>query len=346
LLAQGKTTVAFETIENGANTNGNFGPGLRAELILAFEAVNKQLQGDKKEFVTIADNAAFKVRGSYSIEDDRNDGGSPKRQRLLAVEVNIEITDGTEKQSDLTFFLTRGRDIVAAEGLSIKLDPDAGKKDQHKEIRKALDALESGGDDAKPMFVVEGTKIKTNKDSEYAIELVTRSPVGTKYSPRGPKSDSGALPFVPVGVGEIYGIKIYNKSDRRISVAMKIDGIDQFTFSEERNEKTARPRFTSWIVGAKSSFTIKGWHISADNSRKDNLSAFQVTKYGEGASKFAKSVDQNLNGVISVAIATEFVSGSRGDSETGFGPPVEQKQKVVKVKMNPPHEFLSIRYSR
>lgn len=351
LLAQGKTTVAFDEIQQGEKTLGNYGPGLRAELMLAFEAVNRVLKEKNEEYVSIGENATFKVRGSYSVGDDPDDLGSAERKRLLAVEINIEITNGVEKQSDFTFFLSRERDIIAAEGLNIRFNDQqrSETRSAHAEIRKLRKvALKGPSDKTKPSFIVEGTKIKATRKSDYAIELLTRSPVGQKYSPRGPASDKGPLPFVPVGVGEVYGIKIYNNSDLEIGVAMKIDGIDQFTFSEERNTKTGRPRFTSWMIAPNSSFTIKGWHISADNSRADNLAAFQVTKYGEGASRFVGDVDRKSNGVITVAIANSFDphGGKSSATETGFGPPIKQSQKVVQRKLEPPHEFLSIRYNR
>jgi len=351
LLAQGKTTVAFDAIEQSDNALGNYGPGLRAELMLAFEAVNSKLKENDEKHVTIGSNATFQVRGRYSVGDDPDDIGTIERKRLLAVEVTIEITNGVETQSDFTFFLSRERDVIAAEGLNVRFSDEQRRETRraHTEIRRVRKvALEAPADPAKPSFVVNGTKIKVSRKSDYAIELLTRSPVAKNYTPRGPSSASGVLPFVPVGVGEVYGIKVYNNSDQEIGVSMKIDGIDQFTFSEERNSETGRPQFTSWIIAPNSSFTIKGWHISADNSRDDNLAAFQVTKYGEGASRFVNAVDPGSVGVITVSISNSFDShgGKSSATETGFGPPVKQNQTVVHRKLEAPHEFLAIRYSR
>jgi len=351
LLSQEKTTVAFETIQQSENSTGNFGPGLRAELMLAFESVNRQLKQKNKKFVTIGDNATFKVRGNYSVGDDPDDIGTEEHQRQLAVRVTLEITDGTEKQADFTFYLSRERDIIAAEGLNVRFN-DRQKRETrqaHSAIRKARKAALPGNSATGELqYFVDGSKIRTSSKSDYAVEILTRSPVGKNYRPRGPKSGDSAVPFVPIGVGEVYGVKIYNNSDQEIGVAMKIDGIDQFTFSEERIETTGRPRFNSWIIAPRSSFTIKGWHISADNSRDDNLAAFQVTKYGDGASKFINNVAPASNGVITVAIANSFDprGGKSSATETGFGPPVKQNQKVIQRKFEPPHEFLAIRYSR
>ena len=351
LLSQGETTVAFDALEHSENAIGNYGPGLRAELILAFETVNMSLKANNEKYLTIGPNATFKVRGSYSIGDDPDDLGTVERKRLLALEVTIEITNGVETQSDFTFFLSRERDIIAAEGLNIQFDDQQRRETRsaHTEIRRVRKvALQKHAEENRSSFFVEGSKIKTNPNSEYAIELLTKSPAGQKYTPRKPKADSGVFPFVPVGVGEVYGIKVYNNSDQEIGVAMKIDGIDQFTFSEERDPKTGRPRFTTWIIAPNSSFTIKGWHITADNTREDNLSAFQVTGYGEGASRFVRNVAPSGNGVITVAISNSFDQrgAKTAGTETGFGPPVKQNQKVVNRQLEPPHEFLALRYNR
>lgn len=352
LLDSERRSVTFGQFDQDSETGGNVGPGIRSELILAFESVNK-LRTDKGEPSVRVDsdvNAGSVIKGSFSTDDDPNDLGTPEPKRLLVVKINVVITDGTDKISDFTFYLERARDIITAEGLTLKLNPNHSPKQDHAAIRKAIENTKADKPEkAKPMFAADGSKIKTSPDSPFAVELVTRSPVSKVYAPRGPKKDSGVLPLVPIGVGEIYGVKIYNDSDEEVAVSLKIDGIDQFTFSEDRNPDTARPRFSSWIIGPKSDFTIKGWHTTSDPNRKDNLAAFLVTKYGEGASKYAPPETPGNVGVISVSFAKSHPADSKNaksSAETGFGPPVEQKQKVVERKIDPPHEFISVRYNR
>ena len=37
---------------------------------------------------------------------------------------------------------------------------------------------------------------------------------------------------------------------------------------------------------------------------------------------------------------------SRSGNETGFGPPREVKQQAVRYEIEPPHDFVSVRYTR
>ena len=325
------------------NANGNYGPGIRQELFDALERHNQELADDRKSHVMVADNAEVIVDGTISIEDDPDDLGTRERDRYLIVKVSLDVRKGAESIYGFTFYLNRSRDIVQADGLNFSSDAD-DTRELHKQIRRTKGKVV----DAKPTWTVSGAKIKSRSRSPYSVEIVTKSAIaGGDYEVRPPTSSGDAFPMVPVTIGETYGVRIHNTSNEEIAVALKIDGLDQFTFSTDRHTKTGRPRFSNWIVRANSSFTIKGWHLTSEKGEK-NIAPFLVTKYGEGASQFA-AVDREKNGVLTVAISRshDMSSGSsRSNSETGFGPPIRQDQKVLKRKIDPPHEFLSIRYAR
>ena len=351
VLDYDRTSISFGEIKNGSNASGNSGPGIRAELMLASQEVNRLRRHDGKKHVSIDGQSSLKVSGVNSVIDHPDDLGRNERERLLSVEVKVKVMDGAEAVQDLTFFLNRGRDVVVASGLTVQLDPDGGRRDNHIAIRKVIKKINpDAGQKTTPTFTVEGTKIKTSASSPFAVELVTCSaiPGSRNYTPRGPRSNTDSLPFVPINTGEIYGVKIYNNADHDIAVGLKIDGIDQFTFSEDKDPRTGRPRFSTWIIRKKTAFTIKGWHRTSDPSRvKEALAAFKVMKYGDGVfSEFASHEKMADVGVIAVSIAKSHPPGSRATGETGFGPPVEQAQKVIQCPIDPPHEFISIRYNR
>ena len=100
---------------------------------------------------------------------------------------------------------------------------------------------------------------------------------------------------------------------------------------------------------------IRGWHKTArpltdEDKRqgKGNVLKFLVTNYGEGAASKFPTRAQGKVGTITVGIALSFPPGSghKGASETGFGPPEEVKQTVVKRDIAAPHEFVTVRYNR
>ena len=71
-----------------------------------------------------------------------------------------------------------------------------------------------------------------------------------------------------------------------------------------------------------------------------------MTEYGQGAASKFPTQSQGKVGTITVGIARSHPPGTKGGSETGFGPPVEVKQEPVKRDIDAPHEFISVRYTR
>ena len=172
-----------------------------------------------------------------------------------------------------------------------------------------------------------------------------------------------------VHVGEVYEVRVVNFSSHEIAVSLAIDGIDHFTFSEDRtavlddrgkpvagpdSKPVQRPKFSHWIVGpAKAGkpgeVLILGWHKTADPKRKDNVMSFLVTEYGKGAASKFPTQAQGKVGLITVGISRSFKDGElrpRSANETGFGPDRELKQEVVKRFIDAPHEFVTVRYNR
>lgn len=347
LLDKDRETVSLSSITS-KTAKGNIGPGLLVSFQQEFERINAARKLKKQKFVSIVGGSDFKIRGSFDVIDDPDDLGSPESQRLLTLKVTIEIFDGADVVFPHTFFSDRLRDIIPASGLTARLDPKSGSnKEDHKVFRQTVKKVATG----EKTFAVNGTRIKSSQNSEFEVEILTGSPADVAsgdYSVRAPKKSSGIFPLVPINIGEVYAVKIYNKANHEIAVSMKIDGIDQFAFSKDRNPETGRPRFSSWIIAPNSEFVIRGWHQTIDPKSKKNLSAFVVTKYGDGISQFI-DVDRKQNGVISVAFAKASFPGSKGSrnsAETGFGPPIKQNQRAVKRTIDPPHDFVSIRYTR
>src|SRR5262249_37026990 len=137
---------------------------------------------------------------------------------------------------------------------------------------------------------------------------------------------------------------VRNNSEQEVGVSLAVDGIDVFTFSEDRNDK-GEPRFTHFILAPKSETTVVGWHRTIDPKRKGNYLSFLVTDYGQGAAAKFPAQRQGKAGTITVWFANSSPSGRSG-SETGFGPPREVKQTAVKRSFDPPHDFVTIRYNR
>lgn len=326
--------------QGGKQSDDPFGPGLRVDLAAAIERVCANSE-DKK--IAIAENADIVVNGRYEVIDDPDDIGAVKKgqPQMLVLKIELQMMEGAELIFPLTIFVNRIRDIARASELTASLDLEDDTRRLHSDLRQAS---------KHPGTSVNGTQIKSSVDSPVTVQILTRPVLAAESAmkPREPSVGADHLPFVSIATGEVYEVQLSNSSAAELAVAMSIDGIDQFTFSEDRNEKTGEPKFSHWILKPHQTLTIHGWHKTADPKRKDSVLRFLVTKYGDGASQYAPHADPSKVGVIHLAISRshEQRHGARGDAETGFGPPVEVKQEVVERVIDPPHEFISIRYAK
>ena len=143
---------------------------------------------------------------------------------------------------------------------------------------------------------------------------------------------------------ELYEIMIYNSSKEEVAVAVSIDDLDVFHFTEDRTD--GHPNYTNHIVPRESETVIQGWHKSIHGN--ENVLSFLVTGYGQGAASKAGVTARGKVGVIHVQFAacSPLAPGAKSANETGFGPPIKVEQKVVTYDIKPPHDFVSIRYSR
>ncbi len=343
LLEQKTNTVTIGEFI-GTGSASRTATGTRLAFIDAFQRYNDSLRAEHDRFVSIIAATSKHIDGEIQIEDDPNDLGSLEHERFLVVRVTLTLYDGNNELYPLTFFMDRTRDVIETEGLSIAIRDDDARR-AHKQIRLVRTDVANQS----PLFTkIAATQIRNSAASPYAVELLTKSPLSDTYTARPPSEDAKSIPFVPIGIGEQYALRFHNLSDQEVAIAMKIDGVDQFQFSEDRDPSSGRPKFSHWIVPANSQFTIKGWHITAAQS-DNNLASFVVTKYGDGAAQHIIRPADAVDGVITLSVSRSHVAGSGGaksSAQTGFGPPIKQDQQPVQRNVDPPHEFFAIQYSR
>jgi hypothetical protein len=352
MVEQGRESCAIASFKD--HTHGNFGPGIRAELARAFAEVNAERKKNGKPVVSVSETSNVILDGEFARVDDPNDQSDDPSARQLAIEIKVVLKQGAEELFRHSFFVNRIRDIVKIEGLNFSGNPETDARILHREIRENLKRIdEPNSPNQKPFFhLINETRIKSHAKSQISIEIAAKSALADKQTPaiaRKVDPNRKDAPFVPLQIGEIYEVRVYNDSSEEIAVALTIDGLDQFMFSDDKNPETGQPRFTHWIVAPKSRLTIPGWHRTADPKRDDSVLAFLVAKYGEGASKFVPHPDAGSVGVITVAISRSHADPKNAKStaaETGFGPPIKVEQKEVKRTIDLPHEFISVRYTR
>ena len=192
----------------------------------------------------------------YYLEDE-------KKPALKIIKVNAELKDTKKGANVKEFtpfvgFIRSNGDIARITGKTVSFKSDAEYAGPPSEERNKQMQQD-------PTTAVEGTLVKARKDSPYAVEIRTKSLNGTGATvPRKATLENG-LAFVPIDKGELYEVRVVNNADHEIAVSLSIDGIDQFTFSEDR-KADGTPRFSHWIVGPRKDVIIYGWHRTADRS--------------------------------------------------------------------------------
>ncbi len=193
--------------------------------------------------------------------------------RLQAERLTLNIDDKTTGDTikPISVFIRRLRDIAAIEGVTASLDPSDDARDQGKNIRDRLN---------NPSVFVDGTRVRSKQDSPFTLQLAVKPSVGSDTTPAKPRQavvDKGQA-FVSIDKGELYELLFHNGSPGEVAVSFKIDGIDGFTFSDDRDKKTGQPQFSHFIVPAGQSLVIPGWFKTIDPTRKDNFLRFLVTE--------------------------------------------------------------------
>jgi hypothetical protein len=325
LKKENQDAVAVGEFTGPAQLDTNSGPGIQEMLADELRALR----------VNVAKTAAYSVKGSYAKVRDRDSPG------LILVKVTAEVFDSdSERRAEFPALLRGVSDIAKILAITAALPP-ADEPGARKERNKILDQP--------PSVFVEGPRVQATKDSPYAVELWVKSPSGGKPEPRAAENRDGQA-FAGIRRNEIYEVRVYNHTAGEAAVTLTIDGLDAFAFSEARDPRTGRPRYSHYIIppakdGKPGMAAIVGWHLR--DTPPDNYSSFLVTEYGKGASSRAVATPKaGKPGVITVTFAPAYEGQPKSaNDETGFGPPASVKVQAVKRSIGPISEVVSVRYT-
>ncbi len=301
---------------------------------------------------------AFEVKGDFNLapHPDPAEAGLGQKVVRLIFRV-IDTATGEENSLRLTRFIRDNTTIARVLGVSgpLPLDP---ANDQHQQRRKRNLIIQEIVKNPKTFIDEKNpSRISSTKESPYQVEILA-GPLGDGKTrptePRTARIDEG-LGFVDVKRGEVYEVRIYNRSPDEVAVRLFVDGLDMFHFSDDRDGRDpAQPKFAYLIVppakdGNPGVETIAGWHKSIKGT--ENFRAFLVTEYGKGAASKEGIPASGPVGVIQVQFSRCYpgLAGGRRRSagnETGFGPPREVGQTEVAREVEPPIDLVSVRYSR
>lgn len=322
---QKQDSVAVGEFTGPAKLSSNAGPAIQRALIQALEKLGAK----------ISPKAALEVKGHYAkVKNPQND--------FDEVKLTVTVLDGATADvvSVLPGRFVYGNDaLVRLLGGGGKLPNVYNERERNKHASQAVD---------KPSFALAGSHVKSTADSLYSFEVLVKQQRNGQWASlaRKPEEKDG-LAFVGLDENETYSVRVTNNSNAEMAVGLCIDGLDLFTFAEEKNPKTGMP-YRHYIVAPKSSVTIPGWF-------KNSKTAFEFTtaKYGEGeASKLLGSAAKV--GTITVTFAPvverqNLTLGSAmppGGLETKKGREFRSETAAVEREVGPLIDVVTVRYDR
>jgi hypothetical protein len=298
-------------------------------------AITKTLAEElPKNGLAVKRAAAVGVKGEFEDVKDKQSG-------LLAARIKGAVTDRSGK---VLFTFSRGvfgdNVLAALFGTTAKLPADLPPPERNAEIEKSLD---------KPKVHVQGPRVAAAADSPYAVEVWVAPHPGGKYAPR-PATVEDGLAFVPIRRGEVFGVRLINKSKFDAAVTLTIDGLSLYAFSDVKDPKSGRPRYTVVVVDAGKEVFLRGWHRTNEVSEE-----FVVTEYAKGAAAELRS--SAPTGTITAAFAAAWPKNSapppdepaghtRAADAVGRGARFREKYVETERNVGVVRATVSVRYSK
>jgi len=319
-------SIAIGDFSGPTSIPTNFGPAIQ-------KALSDELLALK---ININKKASLSVKGDYFRGDD------PKNfdQRVVVnMAFRVHAANGKVK-AEFSAEIKNNIEIAKMLGVTLNFPKKGDDEVRNEEIKKTLD---------NPTVHFEGSKVKVSRNGEFAAEILVKNSPAAKAFPRQMKEVEGQA-FVPLDVKEIYQIKLINPTNFEVAVAVNIDGLDVFTFSQIKDPATGRPKYSHFIIPAGTDLIVYGWHKT-----NEVADSFLVTEYGQGAASQAQIASGKV-GVITLTYRSSGVvpddlpqdDGSKNAKilETGFGPPSKTNLKEFERKTGKVREIITIRYNR
>lgn len=326
--------------ENSANTIiVNSIEAINEELGQSLDLKKSLIDSLKTEGITVSGDSKFSVSGTFQPITVTSTTDSNLKD-LAGITVILALKNGGAHMTDISGDIEQNdpkelsSDIIAAVAPSGELLPPPGKTEierNNPDITKNAPKLKNGNQ-----------TLCASTQSPFCMGVLRN---GTE--PMTVQEDNvNKVDFLVFSDNDFYHVTLGNTSDHDAFVELYIDGLSAFEFSQDKN-------VTGFIVKAKSTREIKGWHIKA--GEQGEADQFQVVDEGQGeVSKLKK--DPKSKGTITAIFRTIIKQDERelenGDitkvpfreKETARGKTVLESSQIVPVNFGKIRATISVRY--
>ena len=296
------------------------GPGIAFTLKSELEAAG----------VEVKVRAKYGIHGRFRVVRDA-------QSQTPAMEITADVVD---LQGKVIAKIRRGvfgeGNLIATTGPTAELPPEAPPQQR---VQTIVERLE------KPAASLQGAMVRSAADSPYGVEILVRTSADEDYQVLDPKLLEN-LAFVGIERKCSYAVRLSNDSPHDAAVALFIDGLSMFTFSEHTE-------YGHVVIPAGGNALIEGWHRNNEESNQ-----FEVVEY---ANSPAARILQNTStiGTITASFAAAWSGDKdRPDDEprqedtarsangTGLGKKISKQYDEVTRCSGVVRSVVSVRYSR
>ena len=315
---KGGGPVAIGEFSASSEVKASIGP--RIQLVLAEQFLALKVMVD-------SENYRFEVKGDYQPYIDRESG-------LLGVKLIGRLID--RDTAEPLAEKPTGRFVFGAEtvpmmlGLNTRTSPNANPLELSHEFERAR---------KNPNADIQQTLIRAEHDSPFSVEILVKS--GTGYKPRSIETDAKGRPLVPIKNSEVYGVRLHNNAPFEAAVELQIDGINCFSFSEQK--------LKYWILAPGKTVDVIGWHKNDQKSLE-----FKVVDFPETAAAKLHFKPSSSIGLITTSFSASWSDESERPTDepklssrgTGFGAEIDFKTSKVTRTIGQTRSTISVRYER
>lgn len=277
-------------------------------------------------------SAAFSLGGRYEPE---------KRDEKFAIAVAFELTETSKSRAHplRTRIVTDPATCLALLGATVNLSQQVGSAsaspggspvepvDQAQRADLIVESL------VYPEVHTEGSVLFTSADKRYGIELLIKKGPEYESCPLDADALNDGIAKVNVGAKDVFAVRIHNRTQATVGVALAIDGIHVFAFST--NPYWRKLGKVCVEPGAP---IIQGWHHRGSISHE-----FTVTRYGNSAA--ARFGATEGIGIVTATFFPVFASKD-GRLAAGLGKETVKQYGELPAEFGQPLGAVSVRYLR
>ncbi len=236
--------------------------------------------------VTIDRKARFELKGDFTLQIKEGSAGLRVSPRL------IDTDNSKADELSMTSDYCSVYDLLILTGATANIALPQWR-DQYDDL---LPTIIQAAQETPAVFV-SGSEMRSKKESPFGVEILVKQRADGPTQAVTPRVENG-MAYAPIGRDQFYEVRVINRSEYEVGVTLTIDGLDLFTFSDIRSEKTGEPKYRRLVFAKGQSYAVQGWYRTGDRA-----DSFVVTSYAKSAAAEKLVKPSGRTGTITVTFA-------------------------------------------